>query len=375
MVRMMSGLFALLLALPAPGDEAKAKNEPKTPGAQVQALIEEYEDAYRAYAKARKEAKNFEERDRLRKELYPEPEKFAPRFFALAEKFSEDPAAVDALVWIMSNVPATARGPARDKAIDLLLGKHVQSEKLSTVCRSLSKGVDQQGEKFLRTILEKNPHAEVQGDACLALAQRLCSIAGIVRDLNQGTEAAAQHAESLDKDQLADLRKRDAARLNSDSEQLFRRFAEKHIPQMKDETLIALCVRFGFQASDSGSELLLRTLLERTSTPDVHGVACLSLGQVLKNRLNEMPSTDHKVALTLRKDCERQLELAGSLFADVKVFRTSLGERAKAELYELRHLSKGMAAPEIEAEDLDGRTFKLSDYRGKVVLLDFWGHW
>ncbi len=31
--------------------------------------------------------------------------------------------------------------------------------------------------------------------------------------------------------------------------------------------------------------------------------------------------------------------------------------------------------PEIEAEDLDGVTFKLSDYRGKVVVLDFWGNW
>jgi predicted Zn finger-like uncharacterized protein len=35
----------------------------------------------------------------------------------------------------------------------------------------------------------------------------------------------------------------------------------------------------------------------------------------------------------------------------------------------------GSAAPEIEAEDLDGKKFKLSDYRGKVVLLDFWGNW
>jgi predicted Zn finger-like uncharacterized protein len=32
-------------------------------------------------------------------------------------------------------------------------------------------------------------------------------------------------------------------------------------------------------------------------------------------------------------------------------------------------------AAEIEGEDLDGKRFKLSDYRGKVVLLDFWGHW
>jgi hypothetical protein len=32
-------------------------------------------------------------------------------------------------------------------------------------------------------------------------------------------------------------------------------------------------------------------------------------------------------------------------------------------------------APEIAGKDLDGKAFKLSDYRGKVVLLDFWGHW
>jgi hypothetical protein len=32
----------------------------------------------------------------------------------------------------------------------------------------------------------------------------------------------------------------------------------------------------------------------------------------------------------------------------------------------------GNRAPEIQAEDGDGVSFKLSDYRGKVVLLDFW---
>jgi thiol-disulfide isomerase/thioredoxin len=32
-------------------------------------------------------------------------------------------------------------------------------------------------------------------------------------------------------------------------------------------------------------------------------------------------------------------------------------------------------APEIDAEDVDGRRFKLSDFRGKVVYLDFWGDW
>ncbi|EQD25347.1 MAG: hypothetical protein D084_Lepto4C00174G0002 [Leptospirillum sp. Group IV 'UBA BS'] len=32
-------------------------------------------------------------------------------------------------------------------------------------------------------------------------------------------------------------------------------------------------------------------------------------------------------------------------------------------------------APEIKAPDLSGRTLHLSDYRGKVVLLNFWATW
>jgi peroxiredoxin len=35
-------------------------------------------------------------------------------------------------------------------------------------------------------------------------------------------------------------------------------------------------------------------------------------------------------------------------------------------------LAVGKEAPEIEGEDQEGKKFKLSDYRGKVVLLDLW---
>ncbi len=34
-----------------------------------------------------------------------------------------------------------------------------------------------------------------------------------------------------------------------------------------------------------------------------------------------------------------------------------------------------LLAPEITGNDIDGIEFKLSDYRGKVVMLDFWGDW
>ena len=35
----------------------------------------------------------------------------------------------------------------------------------------------------------------------------------------------------------------------------------------------------------------------------------------------------------------------------------------------------GMKAPDFQAVDESGKKFKLSDYRGKIVVLDFWGFW
>lgn len=48
---------------------------------------------------------------------------------------------------------------------------------------------------------------------------------------------------------------------------------------------------------------------------------------------------------------------------------------AKQQLFAIRNLAIGAVAPEIEGRDIDGNTLKLSDYRGRVVVLDFWGHW
>ncbi len=51
-------------------------------------------------------------------------------------------------------------------------------------------------------------------------------------------------------------------------------------------------------------------------------------------------------------------------------------EKAGAIGPEFERMAKvGKVAPDIEGEDLDGKKFKLSDYRGKVVVLDFWGNW
>jgi hypothetical protein len=59
------------------------------------------------------------------------------------------------------------------------------------------------------------------------------------------------------------------------------------------------------------------------------------------------------------------------MYADVE----AVAEKARGELFEVRRLQVGKVALDIIAEDLDGVKFKLSDYRGKVVVLDFWGNW
>jgi cytochrome oxidase Cu insertion factor (SCO1/SenC/PrrC family) len=51
------------------------------------------------------------------------------------------------------------------------------------------------------------------------------------------------------------------------------------------------------------------------------------------------------------------------------------GKQGKAPASTAARPAIGRPAPEIEGEDLDGNPFKLSDYRGKVVVLDFWGNW
>ena len=55
--------------------------------------------------------------------------------------------------------------------------------------------------------------------------------------------------------------------------------------------------------------------------------------------------------------------------------RKTYADLAAGELYELQNLSIGQVVPELVGKDMDGTEFCLSDYRGKIVMLDFWGHW
>jgi hypothetical protein len=55
--------------------------------------------------------------------------------------------------------------------------------------------------------------------------------------------------------------------------------------------------------------------------------------------------------------------------------KTVWGTLAKAMFVTAKGLEVGKLAPDFYGESIDGFGFNLSDYRGKVVLLDFYGFW
>jgi len=119
---------------------------------------------------------------------------------------------------------------------------------------------------------------------------------------------------------------------------------------------------------------VLRAVLDKNSDKEVQGQVCLALAQCLKAQTESGTLKAAEVA-TVSKEAEGFYERAVKEYAAVKAGRENVGTTATKELAELRKFGIGKTAPEIAAEDIDGKPFKLSDYKGKVVLLDFWGHW
>jgi hypothetical protein len=123
------------------------------------------------------------------------------------------------------------------------------------------------------------------------------------------------------------------------------------------------CLSLTYSQS-ADAEKLMRSVVEKNPNHDAKGMATLALGQFLK-RKSEGSS----------KEAEGLLETVEKSYANVKYFNRTLGEVAQHELFELRNLIIGATAPNIAGEDIDGKRFNLTDYRGKVVVLDFWGNW
>jgi hypothetical protein len=150
-----------------------------------------------------------------------------------------------------------------------------------------------------------------------------------------------------------------------------------------------------------GVEKMIRAVIAKNPHRPVQGQARYGLARFLKNEaqmVREFKKPDASKELVasweqmlgpdftkllkegdpdqITREAEQLLEQVAKEYGDVKQFgTTTLADAARGELFEMRNLVIGKVAPDIEGEDLDGQKFKLSDYRGKVVVLDFWGNW
>jgi hypothetical protein len=141
------------------------------------------------------------------------------------------------------------------------------------------------------------------------------------------------------------------------------------------------CFELRYLSRDDWAESILKEVAARHPQAAVRGQATFALGDYHRNGIRYP-----RKKLTEAEEAERLAEAGRHYAAVAKDYAAhptpnggdTLGAKAAAELTRLRNipnLKVGKAAPEVEGEDIDAVRFKLSDYRGKVVLLDFWGHW
>jgi thiol-disulfide isomerase/thioredoxin len=128
---------------------------------------------------------------------------------------------------------------------------------------------------------------------------------------------------------------------------------------------------------------LLTAVAEKNPNRTVRGQAALGLALLTKREFQQAESKGNSDDDLLAAKAEKAFESVLHDYGDCSNLRTvgvrpatsTLGGEAEPELYELQHLRIGQTAPEIKGDAVDGVGLKLSDYRGKVVLLVFWASW
>ena len=111
-----------------------------------------------------------------------------------------------------------------------------------------------------------------------------------------------------------------------------------------------------------GTTPLLKAILDHSPHTDVKGKAAFARANQLSNAQNSDKDEKRIEALA-----NQTIELLGE--------KHQIAAMAKGLVFELKNLSIGKKAPEIVGKDLEDVEFQLSDYAGKVVILDFWGDW
>jgi thiol-disulfide isomerase/thioredoxin len=125
-------------------------------------------------------------------------------------------------------------------------------------------------------------------------------------------------------------------------------------------------------------EPLLRRILQENPSRQVRARAAAALAYFLLRIIPGEKDFQNRDDATIRHEAESYLDLLKRDYADLPYNQhqgTTFGGYADATLRELHDLIVGKPAPQIEGLDADGKPLKLSDYRGKVVVLVWWASW
>jgi|SoiMethySBSTD1v2_1073268.scaffolds.fasta_scaffold44196_5 hypothetical protein len=114
---------------------------------------------------------------------------------------------------------------------------------------------------------------------------------------------------------------------------------------------------FGMQELDK----LLSQLKSSSKNPEVQAAALDALSTVLTG--TAAGESERKRAAEYKEELLKNYQ------------ETRVVARMNAKVFREKNLAVGMPVPDFASKDIEGAEFKLSDYKGKVVLLDFWGFW
>lgn len=115
--------------------------------------------------------------------------------------------------------------------------------------------------------------------------------------------------------------------------------------------------------SDPKALSILEKIESKNPDSKVQGVAALGMAMIMKS-FGEDPEIMKKRLTLLRKAIIQS--------ADVELNGTPVSKLADDELYIILHLVKGRVAPDLQGFDSGKRPIRLSDHKGKVIVLMFW---
>jgi thiol-disulfide isomerase/thioredoxin len=132
--------------------------------------------------------------------------------------------------------------------------------------------------------------------------------------------------------------------------------------------------------SRDGLDLLAR-LAKNTKSKEIRGAALFAILDCEVDAVDRPPpgkalsadETAARFAAATDKLKKLATEYAG-VNASTR-FGDSVSEAARKKLFFIDRLTVGKKAPDLECALLDGRKARLSDFRGNVVVLDFWTTW